>query len=238
MLIVAMRRARRLIVLVAGIALLLSGCGFPGLEEAPPTSVAPTTTTPPAAPEGARQLVTVTVASAKSTSGTLQAWDHHGDGWTSVLGVVPVRVGVAGVGPTHEGLDRTPIGTFGLPSAFGRLPNPGSRMPYRQVGESDWWVSDSASADYNTYQHCARGSCPFDERVGENLGDAGDSYDYAVVIGYNTDHPAPGAGSAFFVHVDAGESSEGCVEVPRASMVALLRWLDPARTPAISIGYT
>ncbi|MGY2061289.1 L,D-transpeptidase family protein, partial [Nocardia gipuzkoensis] len=121
--------------------------------------------------------------------------------------------------------------------AFGRQPDPGGRMPYREVGESDWWVSDSASPQYNTFQHCDPGTCPFDERAGENLGQAGESYDYAVVIGYNTDRPVPGAGSAFFVHVDAGARSAGCVEVPRESMIALLRWLDPARSPTISIGY-
>jgi L,D-peptidoglycan transpeptidase YkuD (ErfK/YbiS/YcfS/YnhG family) len=57
-----------------------------------------------------------------------------------------------------------------------------------------------------------------------------------VVIGYNTAPARPGAGSAFFVHVDAGVPSQGCVEVPRASEVALLRWLDPAQHPRITIG--
>jgi L,D-peptidoglycan transpeptidase YkuD (ErfK/YbiS/YcfS/YnhG family) len=109
-------------------------------------------------------------------------------------------------------------------------------MPYRQVGTSDWWVSDTHSPSYNTYRHCAPGTCDFNESAGENLGRAGPSYDHAVVIGYNTAPARPGAGSAFFVHVDAGVPSQGCVEVPRASEVALLRWLDPAQHPRITIG--
>jgi L,D-peptidoglycan transpeptidase YkuD (ErfK/YbiS/YcfS/YnhG family) len=134
-------------------------------------------------------------------------------------------------------MNRTPTGLFPVPSTFGRLPNPGTRMLYRHVDDSDWWVSDPNSPEYNTYQRCAPGSCPFNEKDGENLGESGASYDYAAVIGYNIAPVTPGAGSAFFLHVDAGVPSEGCVETPRGSVVALLRWLDPARQPMINIGY-
>ncbi len=191
----------------------------------------------PAPPAGTDQLVTVLVAGPGGTTGSLQAWQRSGNGWTSALAPVTVRVGTQGVGQTHEGLNRTPIGTFGLPSAFGRQANPGTRMPYRQIGDSDWWVSDPNSPQYNTYQHCAPGTCPFDEKDGENLGRAGTSYDYAIVIGYNTAPVRAGAGSAFFVHVDAGIPSQGCVETPRNAVVALLKWLDPSRRPDITIGY-
>lgn len=189
------------------------------------------------APEGSNQLVTVLVPNASSTSGTLQAWSRAASGaWTSAVGPVRVRVGTQGVGPTNEGMNRTPRGTFDLPTAFGRQPDPGTKMPYRKVDNSDWWVSDQRSPAYNTYRRCAAGSCSFDEKAGENLGRAGASYDYAVVIGYNTAPVKAGAGSAFFVHVDAGVPSAGCVETPRASVVALLRWLDPAEHPRITIG--
>jgi L,D-peptidoglycan transpeptidase YkuD (ErfK/YbiS/YcfS/YnhG family) len=191
----------------------------------------------PSPPAGTDQLVTVLVPGASSTSGTLQAWRRSGAGWSVVLGPVRVKVGTAGVGPTHEGLDRTPRGTFALSSAFGRQPNPGTKMRYRQVSDDDWWVSDQHSPDYNTYRHCAPGSCAFNEEAGENLGRAGASYDYAVVIGYNIAPVRAGAGSAFFVHVDAGAASQGCVETPRASVIALLRWLDPGQRPEITIGY-
>ncbi|HEY1973438.1 MAG TPA: L,D-transpeptidase family protein [Pseudonocardia sp.] len=189
-------------------------------------------------PAGTNQLVTVLVSGAGATSGQLQAWRRSGSGWTSALGPVRVKVGTAGVGPTHEGLNRTPRGTFTLPSAFGRQANPGTKMPYRKVTSSDWWVSDPGSPAYNTYRHCAPGSCSFNEQDGENLGQAGASYDYAVVIGYNVSPVRAGAGSAFFVHVDAGARSAGCVETPRASVIALLRWLDPAQHPRITIGYS
>jgi L,D-peptidoglycan transpeptidase YkuD (ErfK/YbiS/YcfS/YnhG family) len=92
----------------------------------------------PVPPAGSDQLVTVLVPSASSTSGVLRGWRRESGGqWASVLGPVTVRVGTQGVGTTREGLNRTPRGTFDLPSTFGRQPNPGTRMPYRQVGTSD-----------------------------------------------------------------------------------------------------
>jgi L,D-peptidoglycan transpeptidase YkuD (ErfK/YbiS/YcfS/YnhG family) len=195
---------------------------------------------PPGVPEppaGSDQLVTVLVATPASTSGTLRAWQRAGGGgWTSRLGPVPVKVGTAGVGTAQEGVNRTPRGTFPLAQAFGRQPNPGTALPYRRVGTSDWWVSDPKSPAYNTFRGCAPGTCPFDEGAGENLGQAGASYDYAVVIGYNTDPVRPGAGSAFFVHVDAGVPSAGCVQAPRDTVLSLLRWLNPAERPRITIG--
>src|SRR5205823_5510256 len=140
-----------------------------------------------------------------------------------------------GVGKASESTRSTPAGSYTLDQAFGRAPDPGTKLPYRHVGNDDWWVSDAHSAAYNTYRHCRPGTCAFDESAGENLGQAGASYDYALVIGYNTTKPVAGAGSAFFLHVDAGVASAGCIEVPRATVVSLLRWLDPGRHPRITI---
>jgi L,D-peptidoglycan transpeptidase YkuD (ErfK/YbiS/YcfS/YnhG family) len=191
----------------------------------------------PVPPAGTDQLVTVLVPTEASTTGELRAWQRGAGGdWTGALGPVPVRVGSDGIGQAREGVNRTPRGTFSLAEAFGRQSNPGTKLPYRTVGNNDWWVSDAKSAAYNTYRACAPGSCPFDESAGENLGRAGLVYDYAAVIGYNTAPVRPGAGSAFFVHVDAGKPTAGCIAVPRAQVVELLRWLDPNRHPQITIG--
>ncbi|MBO0853670.1 MAG: L,D-transpeptidase family protein [Nocardia sp.] len=204
-----------------------------------PAAAAPAALPPgvPAPPPGTNQLVTVLAAGPSSTTATLQAWQRNGPGWDSTLGPITVRVGTQGVGATSEGQNRTPTGTFPIPTTFGRLANPGTRMEYRQVSNADWWVSDTHSPAYNTYQHCAPGTCPFNEKAGEDLGTTGASYDYAAVIGYNMYPPQPGKGSAFFLHVDAGVPSQGCVETPRDAVVTLLRWLDPAQHPQITIGY-
>jgi L,D-peptidoglycan transpeptidase YkuD (ErfK/YbiS/YcfS/YnhG family) len=258
-------RAARAAAALLGVllVLLVSGCGAreasaPAPAGAPADTAAPARVRPatplavsapagpvrtglpegvPVPPAGTDQLVTVLVPAAASTGGVLRAWQRGpGGAWNATLGPVRVRVGAQGIGQAREGLSRTPRGTYSLAQAFGRQQNPGTKLPYRTVGNNDWWVSDPKSAAYNTYRNCAPGSCPFNESAGENLGRAGAAYDYAAVIGYNTAPVRPGAGSAFFMHVDTGKPTAGCVAVPRASEVALLRWLDPAKHPQITIG--
>lgn len=211
--------------------------GAPGPRRAAPPPGQSLPPGVPVPPSGTNQLVTVLVPAATSTTGTLRAWQRTpSGGWNSAIGPVKVKVGTDGIGTAREGVNRSPRGTFPLDRAFGRQPNPGTALPYQRVGESDWWVSDTKSPAYNTMRSCKPGTCTFDESAGENLGRAGASYDYAMVIGYNTAPVQPGAGSAFFVHVDAGAPSAGCVEVPRAEVLNLLRWLAPAQQPRITIG--
>ena len=181
------------------------------------------------------QVVTVVASSSTATTAELTAGQHGVDGWMPVLGPVPARVGARGVGAVSEGSARTPAGTFGLTEAFGRAADPGTALPYRTVDGDDWWVSDVASPRYDQHARCAPGSCDFDESVSEHLATVGAVYDHAVVIDHD---PAgrPGAGSAFFLHVTGGAPTAGCVAVDRASVVRLLRWLDPAASPVVAIG--
>jgi L,D-peptidoglycan transpeptidase YkuD (ErfK/YbiS/YcfS/YnhG family) len=189
----------------------------------------------PVATGAAEQLITVVAPSAGSTTAQLTAWQSGPNGWTAVLGPVAARVGSAGIGAASESSTRTPAGTYTLTEAFGRAANPGTALPYRVVDRSDWWVSDVASPLYNRYARCAPGTCPFNERAGENLYAAGAVYDNAVVIDYNRGG-TPGAGSAFFLHITNGAPTAGCVAVDRGSLTALMRWLDPAAAPLIAIG--
>jgi len=120
--------------------------------------------------------------------------------------------------------------------AFGIAPNNGTRLPYRQVGVQDWWVSDTGSPSYNRYAQCATGTCEFDEHASENLGEAGPAYEHAVVIDYNRQPVVAGAGSAFFLHVETGRPTAGCVSIPAVDLEAVMRWLDPSAHPVINIG--
>jgi L,D-peptidoglycan transpeptidase YkuD (ErfK/YbiS/YcfS/YnhG family) len=56
-----------------------------------------------------------------------------------------------------------------------------------------------------------------------------------MVIDYNVRPTVAGAGSAMFVHEDLGHPTNGCVSLSPAHVVALLRWLRPDDSPAISI---
>jgi L,D-peptidoglycan transpeptidase YkuD (ErfK/YbiS/YcfS/YnhG family) len=188
-------------------------------------------------PAGVDQVVTVTAPRSTSTRATVRAWQREPIGtWVSVLGPAPARIGSEGIGQASEQHARTPAGTFTLTQAFGRKPDPGTRLPYFRASRDDWWVSDVSSPDYNTHQVCAPGTCPFDEGAGENLYRAGPVYDYALVIDYNRRPVRPGAGSAFFVHVSNGAATAGCVAVPRHDMVSLLHWLTPTEHPEIILG--
>jgi L,D-peptidoglycan transpeptidase YkuD (ErfK/YbiS/YcfS/YnhG family) len=40
-------------------------------------------------------------------------------------------------------------------------------------------------------------------------------------------------GSAIFLHVTGAGSTAGCVSIPQANLVTVLRWLDPAQHPRI-----
>ncbi|WP_448624780.1 L,D-transpeptidase family protein [Geodermatophilus sp. URMC 64] len=181
------------------------------------------------------QLVTVVAPSAGATTATLTAWEKRAAGWTAVLGPVTARVGSAGIGVPSETTARTPAGTWTLTEGFGRLANPGTALPYRVIDGYDWWVSDVNSAQYNRYHRCAPGTCPFDERAGERLTSAGTLYDNAVVIDVNR-RGVRGAGSAFFLHIANSAATAGCVAIPRADLQTLMRWLNPAARPVITIG--
>ena len=188
-----------------------------------------------AAPTDPEQVITVSVASPTSTTGVLQAWERRGEEFTRVRGPITVYVGVDGVGMASERRSRTPRGVFTMTEAFGLARDPGSDLPYQRVGLSHWWVSDVQSTAYNQMRVCAPGRwCGFRQSRSEQLG-AIDVYEYAIVMDYNRSPVVPGRGSAFFLHVSDGKPTQGCISMPRADIRWILRWLDPASSPVISV---
>lgn len=228
----AMKRRRLLPALALATAALFTTAGTAG-----PANAALETVVPPLGYHGdAGQLVTVVADGPSATIATLDAWQRTPRGWRQVIGPVKAYVGTQGIGKASETTSHTPAGVWTLTEGFGNLASDGTRLPYRQVDTSDWWVSDVKSPAYNTHQRCSPGSCPFDESAGEDLGKAGHVYDHAVVIDYNR-HPAvPGAGSAFFLHVSGGKPTAGCVSIPALDLRTVMAWLDPAQHPVIDIG--
>jgi L,D-peptidoglycan transpeptidase YkuD (ErfK/YbiS/YcfS/YnhG family) len=149
-----------------------------------------------------------------------------------VHGPIVADVGGHGVGHTREGLDRTPVGVFTLTQAFGNQANNGTRLPYFRAGPDDWWDENPSSAQYN--EHVRSRSSPGD--ASENLYYAGPAYAHAVVINYNTDPVVKGAGSGFFLHDGDGAPTTGCVAIPPNDLNWVMRWINPALDPVISIG--
>ncbi len=155
--------------------------------------------------------------------------DEYGQ-WSSVFEPSDGFVGINGVGDAHEGSLFTPYGLYTLDFAFGNAANPGTAMEYREVTESIYWVDDPDSRYYNQWVDAETAEV-WDWDSAEHLS-AVSVYDYAVVIGYNKDR-IPGEGSAFFLHSSSGSPTAGCVSVPSAHMVEILRWLDPMQNPHI-----
>jgi L,D-peptidoglycan transpeptidase YkuD (ErfK/YbiS/YcfS/YnhG family) len=185
----------------------------------------------------AQQLVTVAAPSASSTQAIVQAWSKTSAGWTRTGPGLSAWLGYGGMTDNaREGFNGTPIGSFALTRAFGNNADPGTALPYFQSRPDDWWSGDSASPTYNTHQRCTPASCHFRTDLSENLHDIGWVYGYAVVIDYNTAPVVAGKGSAFFLHVTQDKPTEGCVSVPQADLVRILRWLDPKAHPRILMG--
>ena len=198
-------------------------------------AVSTTSAASAAPPQHPDQVITVSVMSSAATTGVLEAWERRGEEFTRVRGPVPVYVGEDGVGLASERRSRTPRGVFALTEAFGLARDPGTALPYARVGLSHWWVSDVRSPHYNTMRVCSPGaSCGFRQSRSEQLG-AVDAYRYALVLDYNRDPVAPGRGSAFFLHVTEGKPTQGCISMSASDLKWLLRWLDPADEPVISI---
>ena len=183
----------------------------------------------PAAAQPAQWIV-VGVPAANATTGTLTAFQRTGAEWRAVLGPTPAKVGELGVGAPADGVYRTPEGTFAFDQAFGRQPNPGTKMPYFQATSQDWWDEDAKSPTYNTHTQGPKPSS-----IAENLYDSGPVYDYAVNIASNPQR-IPGKVAGIFLHVTDGSPTWGCVAIGRDEMKQILTWLDPAQDPRITIG--
>ncbi len=178
------------------------------------------------------QQIVVTAPQASSTTATLTAFEKSADGtWKSVVGPVKAFLGSDGMGQPQDNVPRTPQGTFGFDQAFGRLANPGTKMPYFQATNQDWWDENPKSPTYNTHVHQA--ASPGGDS--ENLYDSGSVYDYAVNIAHNPQR-IPGKASGVFLHVTNNQPTQGCVATDLASMKSILQWLDPAKNPKITIG--
>lgn len=184
-----------------------------------------------AAPQPTTQRIIVSVPEADSPTGTLTGYQRIGDRWEIVLGPTHADLGDLGVGAPADDVFRTPVGTFPLGQAFGREPNPGTRLPYFQTTDRDWWDEEPDSPTYNT--HVQSDDSPSDDA--ENLFDSGRIYDYAVLIEHNPLR-IPGRSAGIFLHVTDGEPTWGCVAIGWNEMRSVLTWLDPAASPEITVG--
>jgi L,D-peptidoglycan transpeptidase YkuD (ErfK/YbiS/YcfS/YnhG family) len=184
----------------------------------------------------ATQVISVTTPHYGSTHATVQAFAKSSAGWRLVAGPWSAwigRNGFAAPGAKREGDGKVPTGSYHFSFFFGVDPNPGVRYHWRHASTSDYWDDDSASSRYNTWVNARRHS---PGRNPEPL-HVQPSYDDVAVIAYNTSH-TPGMGSAIFLHVTHHSATSGCVALPRADVLRLLRWLNPQDHARIIMGRT
>ena len=213
--------------------LALASAVLTGLAAAVVAVLMPPLATPAAAASQPNQVITVQASSSSSTTARFDLWTRLSTGgFRHHSGPITANVGRNGVGTTREGMGRTPAGVYGLTEAFGNQPNNGTRLPYFQATRVDWWNSVSSSPAYNT--HVRQTYSP--GWPSENLYTMGAVYAHAVVIDYNRFPVRAGAGSAFFLHVTNGRPTAGCVAIAASSLNYVMRWLNPAAHPVISIG--
>ncbi|MFJ3671000.1 hypothetical protein ACIPSE_31510 [Streptomyces sp. NPDC090106] len=228
-------------------ALLLTGCGGGATARPqPPATAGPATTSParPAphisvdvapqqlpglgpktwaqVPDRTRQAVVVTGRGRNSPLSTVVLYERTTEGWEAGE-PWPAHNALKGWTDHHRLNDlRSPIGVYTLSDAGGRLPDPGTRLPYHH--DQGFTVSGTGFE-------------------GEPL--AG-SFDYVVAIDYNRepgtsprDWTRPlgaGRGGGIWFHVDHDGPTHACVSIAERHMRDLLAALDPARHPVVVMG--
>lgn len=124
----------------------------------------------------------------------------------------------------REGDGMTPVGDFGILSAFGILQQPDScAFPYIHVNEYTYAI-DSDNEFYNKIIDTEEGG----PRQGEHMIDYTPEYNYGLALDYNKEC-VPGLGSNIFFHCKGvKESTGGCVAVDEAVMKNIIETLSPA----------
>jgi L,D-peptidoglycan transpeptidase YkuD (ErfK/YbiS/YcfS/YnhG family) len=162
--------------------------------------------------------------------------------WKPALATWKAEIGSGDfVNVRHFGDHATPTGTFtiGL-RMYGNDPNPRRlHYAYHQLVCGDWWDEDPYSPQYNQFVHVPCGTTPSFAAWSEALWTETRAYPYLAVLNTNNSPTiggpdAPGAG--IFLHHWMNAPTEGCVALPLADLLAVLRWLRPDEHPVIALG--
>lgn len=148
---------------------------------------------------------------------------------------LPCRLGRGGVvaaAAKREGDGASPAGIWPLRRLLYRADRrapPPTRLPRAPIGRRDGWCDAPDDPHYNRPVLLPYGASA------ERLWRADHLYDLIVTLGHNDDPPAPGAGSAVFLHLAGPDfaPTEGCVALGRQDFEALLALAAPGDALAI-----
>jgi L,D-peptidoglycan transpeptidase YkuD (ErfK/YbiS/YcfS/YnhG family) len=207
-----------------------------------------------------RQVLIVQVARSGDMHGTIQGWEKDTAGrWRQTIGTQRANIGRRGLvagGRRIQNDMRTPVGTYPLTFSFGIYANPGTRLPYKVLDDTDYWAGDQRDPKtYNLFQNGRPAAARWRTSESEHLRALTPAYRYAVNIDWNLPRgvrtladgqrvaatPADvRRGSAIFLHTFGSTGpngyTAGCVAMDLNQLTQVLRWLDPRLAPKIVIG--
>ncbi len=174
---------------------------------------------------------------------TLRAYQRSGSRspWRRAFGTWRAETGSGHLSAVRrEGDHATPVGVFGIGlTMYGTRPDPGVHYAYHRLVCGDWWDEDPYSPRYSRFVHVPCGVTPGFAAWSEPLWTETVAYPYFAVIDFNTAPVVAGPeapGSGIFLHSWVGGATEGCVALPEARLLEVLRWLRPSAHPVIEIG--
>jgi len=140
--------------------------------------------------------------------------------------------------------------TEGYPSADrGLLHSPTCERTYRLRGGlhysyhhlvcGDWWDEDPCSPQYNHLVHVRCTVRSAFAAWSKALWRETVTYPYFAVVQFNMNPIVAGAkarGAGIFLHSWVGGATEGCVALPEARLLEVLRWLESSAHSVIEIG--
>ena len=215
-----MRRILKQILLTAAVSVILTACGCPScMQKKACRTFIDAKTAAWSADEQVNQIIFV--FGTEGSEAKVVMMTRRPDGkWKKALSC-DAFIGRNGLGKTHEGDGKTPVGDFGILQAFGIKPNPGTAVPYLDVTPDLYCCGDTVAynrfIDIREYPHKCEG---------EHMIEYVPSYNYGFFPDYNAECVF-GLGSAIFFHCTGSKPyTAGCVAVSEKNMVRILKAID------------
>ena len=193
-----------------------------------------------------QQMVVVISPGESSVAARMGKFEREGSSWKLVGEVHPVNLGQKGLAwgkgmqsakpgiQKKEGDLRSPAGIFRFESAFGYAPaeEVNFKLNYIPVTDANICVEDSHSKYYN--QIVDINKVEQDWADSESMLRKDEQYKWGIFVKQNVPAEAD-CGSCIFFHLwkKQGAGTLGCTAMTEENMLALLRWLDPAKKPLL-----
>ena len=157
---------------------------------------------------------------------------EQNNAWTLVF-ETDAYIGKYGAGKTQEGDAKTPIGDFGVLSAFGLLEDPGTGLDYIEITPTTYACDEEGEFYNRIIDTKATGH----DCTGEEMFLYTPEYNYGIATNYNVEGEWP-KGSAIFLHCKGAKVfTGGCVAIDEEHMKTVLQYAEPGMRIIINEEY-